>query len=94
MHQTIAIGISLAIAVLLHGPLAAAEVSDGNWGSALGNLIFGPLVIFFLVHTIVYFLSRMIRGREKLASFSGSRLNYIAAAITILGILGSVANQV
>jgi hypothetical protein len=34
-----------------------------------------------------------VRGKDKLASYAETKLNYIAAALTILGVMGSAASR-
>lgn len=94
MHQIIALFLVVGVAFLLNAPRAAALAADGLWGYAAGRLVFGPILSFFVVQTILYFIVRAIRGREGVARFSRSRLNYIAALIAVLGMVGSAANPV
>lgn len=92
MHQLICVGVLLTLSFLLNAPLAARMASDGNWGEGLGILI-GPLVFFYLVHVPLYYAVRLVRG-AALASFTRSKLNYIAAVVGLAGILGTLAQRV
>lgn len=94
MHQMIAVALPLILAFLLNGGDAAQMVSVGYWGGAMGSLLFGPLMTFYVVHTLVYFVVRLIRGKDRVGSYTRSRLNYIAAAVAMLGIVGAAAAPV
>lgn len=91
MHQTICVAILLSVAALLNAPLAAKMAADGNWGEAAGRMFAGPIIVFYIVHTLVYYVMRLMRGRTAISTYAASRLNYIAFTITLLGILGAVA---
>lgn len=93
MHQVISLFIILAVTLLLNARPAAQMASDGNWGEAVGLLFFGPLSIFFASHTMIYFALRLIRGSSTLGSYSASKLNYIALGISLMGMLGAVAQN-
>lgn len=93
MHQAISLSILLAIAVLLNAPLAARMAADGNWGEAVGNVFFGPIVFFYIVHSLIYYAVRILRGPSAVAAYAASKLNYIAFVISLLGILGAVAQR-
>lgn len=92
MHQIIALGLSFAAAILFNLKAAAIASSAGNWGDALGRSLLASVVVLFLVHMIAYGLVRLVRGKDKLASYAETKLNYIAAAATILGVMGSAAS--
>jgi len=94
VHQLISFTIVFVAAVALNLKSAAIAASDGNWGESVGNLVFGPLVFFFGVYTIVFFAVRLVRGKDAVAAYSASRLNYIAAVVTLLGVLGAAANRI
>jgi hypothetical protein len=94
MHQMIALALTLIVALLLNGGAAAQMVSAGYWGGAIGSLFFGPLMTFYVVHTLVYFVVRLIRGKDRVGSYTRSRLNYVAAGLTILGVVGAAAAPV
>jgi hypothetical protein len=94
MHQLISFAVVFAIAVALNLRSAAIAASNGNWGEGLGNLVFAPLVFFYGVYTILFFAVRLLRGKDAVAAYSASRLNYIAAGITLLGVLGAAANRI
>lgn len=94
MHQIISLGLILATAFLFNAGAAAEMASVGFWGEAVGRLFFAPIVFFYLVHTVVYFVVRLIRGKDRVRSYTRSRLNYIAAALTILGTIGAAAAPV
>jgi heme/copper-type cytochrome/quinol oxidase subunit 2 len=91
MHQMIALALTLIVAVLLNGGAAAQMISAGYWGGAIGSLLFGPLIVFYVVHTLVYFVVRLIRGKDRVRSYTRSRLNYVAAVVAILGVVGAAA---
>ncbi|WP_428154532.1 hypothetical protein [Brevundimonas sp.] len=91
MHQIIAIALTLVIALLLNGVAAAQMVSVGYWGGALGALLVGPLIVFYVVHTLVYFVVRLIRGKDRVRSYTRSRINYVGTVVAILGVLGAAA---
>lgn len=93
MHQAISVSILLAIAVLLNAPLAAKMATNGNWGEAIGSVLFGPLVFFYVVHSLIYYAVRFLRGKSAVAAYSASKLNYIALVISLLGILGAAAQR-
>jgi len=90
MHLLLALGVTILTAVALNIKSAAVASSDGNWGGAVGAMIFGPVVVFFLIHTILYYGTRLVRRKSPLKSYSRSRLCYISAAIAILGVIGSL----
>ncbi|MGQ4274991.1 hypothetical protein [Terrihabitans sp. B22-R8] len=94
MRQIICIAIILAVSALCNAPLAARMASDGNWGEAVGQLVFAPLVVFYLVHSVIYYGTRLVRGRDALASYTNSKLSWIAFIVSVLGILGSAAQRV
>lgn len=94
MHQIISLGLSFTAAIFFNLKAIAIASSVGNWGEALGRLLFAPVVFFFLAHTIIYGLVRAVRGKPKLASYAETKLNYIAAALTILGVMGSAASRI
>jgi hypothetical protein len=91
MHQIISLGLILATVFLFNARAAAEMASAGFWGWAVGQLFFGPVVFFFLVHTVVYLVVRLVRGKERVRSYTRSRLNYVAAVLTILGTIGAAA---
>ncbi|MDK2748346.1 MAG: hypothetical protein KYX67_13605 [Brevundimonas sp.] len=91
MHQMIALALTLIVALLLNGGAAAQMVSAGYWGGVIGSLLFGPLIVFYVVHTLVYFVVRLIRGKDRVLSYTRSRINYVGAVVAILGVLGAAA---
>lgn len=93
MRQAVCVIILLAIAVLLNAPSAAQMAGDGNWGEAAGNLILGPIVIFYIVHSLIYYPVYALRGPAAVAPYTTSKINYIAFAISLLGVLGAVAQR-
>lgn len=93
MHQLISVAVLLAVAVLLNGPLAMRMAADGNWGEAIGRLFFGPVVFFYLVHSVIFYAMRLFRRAEGGAGYATSRLNYISMVISLLGVLGAVAQR-
>ncbi|XUY27491.1 hypothetical protein RMR21_003765 [Agrobacterium sp. rho-8.1] len=93
MHLTICIVLLLTVSAVLNASHAAQMAGVGNWGEALGEIAFGPLAFFFIAHVIIYYAIRAIRGREKLKSFSATKLNYIAFTLALMGILGAIAQR-
>lgn len=91
MRQAIVLGITLTTAFLLCAAPTARAMSDGAWGPALGTLLVGPLSVFVLTHAVVYFASGGLLAKSKVASFTQSRLNYVAALVAVLGVLGSAS---
>ncbi|WP_421363011.1 hypothetical protein [Agrobacterium rosae] len=94
MHQVICVFVLLVVSLLLNAQWATQIANDGNWGEAIGTLLIGPLGLFYFVHTIIYYAVRLIRGPSAVATYSASKLNYIAFAVSLLGILGAVAQRV
>ncbi|MFC0243271.1 hypothetical protein [Rhodopseudomonas telluris] len=92
MHQVICVVVLLVLSLTLNAPVAARMAGDGNWGEGLGILV-GPVMIFYIVHAPIYYAVRLVRG-PALASFAGSKLNYLAALIGLTGILGTLAQRV
>lgn len=90
MHLLLALGATILAAVALNIKSAAIASSNGNWGGAVGDMLFGPIVVFFLIHTVLYYGTRLVRRKSLLKSYSRSRLCYISAAITVLGVIGSL----
>ena len=93
MQQALALGLVLTAGLLLSARAAAIMSADGNWGGALGSLFTAPLVVFYLVHTVVYFAVRGLRGRDRIRTYAASRLNWIAAAVALLSVLASAAQR-
>ncbi|MFN3876760.1 MAG: hypothetical protein ACK4MH_00120 [Brevundimonas sp.] len=91
MHQIISLGLILATAFLFNAAAAAHMASIGMWGFAVGRLFFAPIIVFYFVHTLVYFVVRLIRGKDRVRSYTRSRLNYVGAVVAILGVLGAAA---
>lgn len=94
MRQTICVAILLVIAVLLNASSAARMAADGNWGEAVGSLFFGPVVFFYIAHSLIYYAAYAVRGRAAIARYADSKVNHIALGISLLGILGDVAQRV
>lgn len=94
MHQVIALGVVLAAAFVFHARAAAVMASEGNWGFGVGQLFFAPVMVFFFVHTLAYFLTRLVRGKDKLRSYTRSRINYVGMVVALMGVLGSAATPV
>lgn len=93
MHQIIALGVVLAAAFVFNARAAAIMAAEGNWGYGVGQLFFAPVVVFFFVHTLAYFLTRLVRGKDRLASYTRSRINYFAMVVALMGVLGSAAER-
>lgn len=91
MPQFVSIALVLAVAFLLNVRRAAMAFGDGDWGTALGSLAVGPLLVFYAVHSVLYVAGRLLRGRDRMRAYTASRTNYAAAAVTVLGVLGAAA---
>lgn len=92
MPQFLSLCVVVAVAVLLNMK-AAAMSSEGNWGEALGSMLFAPIVFFLVVQAVLFYATRAVRGANAVAAFTTSRLNYVSAVITLLGVLGAAANR-
>lgn len=92
MAQAISLAV-LTVAILLLQARKAAEMAGlGAWGEALGRLVVGPVLIFFLVQAVLYYGTKLVRGHMG-HSLTTSRLNYVSLAVTILTILGRIAQE-
>lgn len=92
MAQAVSLAI-LTVAILLLQARTAAEMAGvGAWGEALGRLVFGPLLIFLIVQAVLFHGARLVR-RGSTSTYATSRLNYVSLAITILSILGRIAEE-
>lgn len=92
MAQAISLAI-LTVAILILQARKAAEMAGlGAWGEALGRLVVGPVLVFFVVQAVLFYGTKLVRGHMG-HSFATSRLNYVSLAITILSILGRVAQD-
>lgn len=92
MAQAISLAI-LTVAILFLQAGKAAEMAGlGAWGEALGRLVVGPVLVFFVVQAVLYYGSKLVRGYMG-HSFTTSRLNYVSLAITVLSILGRIAQE-
>ncbi|MCD9031928.1 hypothetical protein LDO32_09365 [Luteimonas sp. Y-2-2-4F] len=89
MPQFVAIAVLLAVAFLLNVRRAATAVGDGDWGTALGSLTVGPLVVFYAVHTVLYVAGRLLRGRDRMRAYTASRTHYAAAVVALLVVVGA-----
>lgn len=94
MPQLLSLCVVVAVAVLLNLKTAAMMTSDGNWGGAVGAMLFGPIVFFLVVQAVLFYGTRLVRGPAAVATFTTSRLNYGAGLIALLGVLGAAANPV
>ena len=92
MAQVISIAILMVAVAVFQAGAAARLAADGNWGEALGRLVFGPLVFFFLIQAVLYYGTKLVRGHMG-HGFATSRLNYVSLAITLLGMLGRIAQE-
>lgn len=85
---------SLVTVFLIITVLSARHVtgaaSDGNWGDGVGALFLGPLVFFFLVHTIFYLGTRILRGKASVASYVSTKINCLSALTTIMAAIAVV----
>ena len=92
MAQAISLAI-LTFAILLLQARKAAEMAGlGAWGEALGRLVVGPFLVFLIVQAVLFYGARLSR-KGSTSTFTTSRLNYASLAITILSILGRIAEE-
>ena len=64
--------------------------NEGNWVLAVGVFLLGPLAFFFVFHTILYLVIRVMRGREGVASYTSTKINCLSALVTILATMVAV----
>ncbi|WP_165358107.1 hypothetical protein [Mesorhizobium sp. Pch-S] len=93
MPQFLSLCVVVVLAVVLNLKAAAMMTSDGNWGGAVGSMFFGPIVFFLVLQAVLFYGTRLLRGRAAVATFTTSRLNYVAGLISLLGVLGAAANR-
>jgi len=74
---------------ILSAHVVTGAASDGKWGEGIGALIIGPLVFFFVAHTVLYIGARLVRGRDGVASYTASKINRISALMTILAVMAA-----
>lgn len=94
MRQAISVSILVVVGVLLNATYAAKMTAVGNWGEAIGSLFFGAIVLFYIIHSLIYFTVRLLSRSKAIAGYTASKLNYIACGITLLGILGAAVQRV
>lgn len=68
----------------------SAEANEGNWIMAIGTFLIAPLLFFFVFHTVLYLVVRMMRGREGVASYTNTKINCLSALVTILATMAAV----
>ncbi|WP_439498739.1 tetratricopeptide repeat protein [Bosea sp. (in: a-proteobacteria)] len=83
MPQSLSLLILLALTLVLNAKRWAQAASDGNWGTAVGELL-GAVLIFYLIGAAIFGVLRALR-RQPGARFSESRANF--AALLIVGIM-------
>ncbi len=93
MPMTICVILLLLVSAIFNSVSAAQLAGAGAWGEASSILIASPLLIFFGMHVIIYYGLRLFVEPSKLSSFSNTKLNYIAFAVALMGILGEVAQR-
>lgn len=79
----------LVTLMILSAGFVTGAASDGNWGEGVGALFIGPIVFFFIAHTILYLGARLVRGKDGVASYTASKINRIAALMTILAAIAA-----
>ncbi|WP_054313193.1 hypothetical protein [Mesorhizobium sp. 1M-11] len=94
MPQFWSLCLVVVAAVILNLKTAATMASAGNWGEAIGSMFFSPIVVFLALQALLFYATRLVRGGQAVATFTTSRLNYVAGLITLLGVLGAAVNQV
>jgi predicted Na+-dependent transporter len=72
------------ILAIVSARFATAATNNEHWGGTIGALFIGPIIVFFVVHTILYFTLRLLRGKDGVASYTGSKINCLSALMTIL----------
>lgn len=92
MRLTICIICLLIVSGVLNAIPAAQMAGEGNWGAALGDLFVGPLAIFLIAHTLIYYALVLVRKPAGLRSFSQTKLTYISFALAVMGMLGTLAD--
>ena len=73
--------INLAMAITAYFDPAANKPPHLNILIAIG---FSTILIFYVVHFIVYFSWRLARGSEAVRGFASSEINFISAVIALL----------
>ncbi|WP_158667342.1 hypothetical protein [Agrobacterium bohemicum] len=72
---------------ILSARFVTGAASDGPWGIGVGALFIGPLVFFFLAHTVLYLGAWIFRGRDGVASYTASKINRVSALMTIFAVM-------
>lgn len=92
MHHAIAFGILLVLLLPFKAAPAVQIASAGGWGYALGYFL-GPILFFYGITAIVYYATRWLRGADKVARFSTTKLHYVGLAFVVLSLLGQRGQQ-
>lgn len=69
---------------------SANFVHAPSTGPSVGLLFIGPLVFYFIAHTMLYLGARIMRGRDGVASYTGSKLNRVSALMTVLAAIAAI----
>lgn len=80
------------LVALLATRRAAVMVSLGDWGGAVGAMI-GPFVSYAAIELLLTWAARRVFGQSG-SRFATSRLNYLALALTVVPVLGSLTRPI
>ncbi len=89
MQQFSSLVMVLVTLMILSAGFVTETTIDGHWGEGVGALFIGPIVFFFIAHTILYLGARLVRGKDGVASYTTSKINRIAALMTILAAIAA-----
>lgn len=84
MQQLSSLVLVFATLTILSARFVTGAESSDRWGAGVGALFLGPLVFFFIAHTILYLGAWIFRGRDGVASYATTKLNRVSALMTIL----------
>ncbi|GAK69178.1 hypothetical protein RRU01S_03_03510 [Agrobacterium rubi TR3 = NBRC 13261] len=84
MQQLSSLILVFVTLTILSAGFITGAASDGHWGVGIGALFIGPLVFFFVAHTVLYLGAWIFKGRDGVASYTASKINRVSALMTIL----------
>ncbi|UHS57077.1 hypothetical protein [Agrobacterium vaccinii] len=84
MQQLSSLILVFVTLTILSAGFITGAASDGHRGVGIGALFIGPLVFFFVAHTVLYLGAWIFWGRDGVASYTASKINRISALMTIL----------
>ncbi len=84
MQQLSSLVLVFATLTILSAHFVTGAESSNRWGVGVGALFLGPLVFFFVAHTVLYLGARLFRGRGGVASYATTKINRVSALMTIL----------